>query len=280
VDPLPPPGLPDAVVRAGLRRGRRVAAVRRLERAAPVVGDPGSRTFARLAARRMGLGLLGARGGRSPIEGVHAADALFTFDRLAWIARGVERGAFADVLVSSPASVRCLAERGIPARYQPVAPHPAMGGDLGTRRDLPVVFLGSTLDGRGPRLAEVGRALDERGVRLTVVDRDCFGDARTALLNRAQVVLNLHKFPWHLERIRLLLATANGALFASELPVPDPEPFEAGRDLLAVATEHLADAIVDHLDAPEREAKVASAAAVLSSLPDLASVARGLLEAA
>jgi hypothetical protein len=253
--------------------------LRRFERAAPGAwGEPGTFSRRRLLARRAAIRL--AAGPATAINGAHPTDGLFAFSRLGWLERSVGAGHVDRVLASSPAAVETLWARGVPAEYQPVVRHAEMGRNGGGDRDIAALFLGSGLDGRASRLARLEADLAAHGVPLTVVDRQCFGAERTALLNRTQVVVNLHKFPWHLERIRLLLATANGAIFASELPIPDSEPFVAGRDFVAAPEDGLAAAIAAHVDSPARGVVAAAAGAVYEALPDLRSIARSLLEAA
>jgi hypothetical protein len=261
-DPFPPTGLSDAAISSGRRYGQRVNQLRGVQQRLPGwIGRPDADGVVKRSLRR--LALVGA-GGRSALDpsahDVNGTDLAFAFSRLTWVDAAVADGVVDEVMVTSPASVRTLAEHGVRATYAPVAFHPSMGADLDGDRDIDVLFLGRTVDGRADRLARLAAGLARHGVELTVVDRACYGDDRAALLNRARVSVNLHKFPWHLERIRLLLSMANGALVVSETPVPNPEPFVVGRHLVAAPFEDLPRVIVEHLaDETTRRAIVAEA---------------------
>lgn len=264
-DPLPPPG-----AAGDLRRGRRLNWMRRIDALLPLAGRPGDLHLRRRLVRSAALRL-----GRAS-DGFDA----FAEARLAWFL-DVAPGAIDEYWVSSPASVATLAQHGIRARYQPVAVHPAMGADLALPRDIDVLFLGSRLGGRELDLRRIEARLEAEGVALTVVDRACYGATRTELLNRTRVTLNLHKFPWHLERIRLVLAAMNGAAVASALPVLDPAPLVVGRDLVAADPRELADVVLDLLGDEQRRARMArSAADAVAEMETVDDVAQRLLAGA
>lgn len=279
-DPFPPQGLSAGDVTRGLRRARWAGRGRRLDaRLGHPFGGPGERGLAKRTLRA--LAMRTSRGDADLDAAIGAAGdprlAIFNFERLAAVERLVARGWIDHVLVSSPAAARTLAARGIEAQYQPVCRHRDMGRDLGRSRDIPVLFLGTVKDHRAVRLQRLAGALAARNVPLTIVDRACFGEDRTTLLNRARIVVNLHQYPWHLERIRMFLAMANGALLVSERPVADPEPFEVGTHLLAADTEGLADAIAGVLaDAGRWTATTEAARRQFAAQPDYTALASHL----
>jgi hypothetical protein len=89
---------------------------------------------------------------------------------------------------------------------------------------------------------------------LTVIERDCYGDERTAILNRSKIVLNLHKFPWEFAGQRLLMAMSCRALVVSEW-APDTMPYKPGEHLFTARIEELPDTLVTLLrDQSKREA--------------------------
>ena len=244
LDPFPPPHLTSTALTRGMRAGRRTNRFRR-------IGDRtggGGRRLGRAGrvARSIAIGMASA-GRLSPNDA-------FAFERLDRVLLAHRAGRIDGIFASSPSAVRVLGSVGVPASYLPVPFDPAMGADLGRDRDLDAVFIGSTRDGRAAQVRRLTAALDDAGIGFEVVDRDCFGDDRAALLNRARVSINLHKFPWHLERTRLHLSMACGSAVVSELPVPDPDPFEVGRHLDAAPFASLAGAVASlvHDDARRR----------------------------
>jgi hypothetical protein len=271
-DPVPPPDITDTELSNGLTLGRRLNRMRRMERG--VGGPTGSAgRYGRLKRGVRAAGLRLASGGRAT-----APETAFAFERLVWVLDALGTGRVDRVFASSLASVRMLERCGLAATYLPMPFDPALGVDHGGTRDLDVVFLGSTLDQRAGRVARISSALEGRGLTLTVVDAGCYGDDRVALLNRARISLNLHKFPWHLERIRLQLSMACGAAVVSELPLADPAPFEQGRHLEAASFDDLASVIVDLLaDEPRRRSLVEEAAALIHRGPTMDSFATMLL---
>lgn len=272
LDPFPPPDLPPSNVARGLAAGRRVNRMRRFERRAGAPTGPAGR-FGRAKIATRAAAIRVASGGRAT-----SADMAFAFERLGWVAAAHSAGHIGRVFASSPASVRVLDANGVPASYLPVPYDPSMGVDRGGERDLDVVFLGSSLDQRAARLAGLSGALASGGVTLTIVDAGCFGDDRTALLNRARVSVNLHKFPWHLERTRLQLSMACGAAVVSELPLVDPAPFEPGRHLEVAAFDDLDVAIVALLlDDERRRHMVEAATCLLRGGPTMDSAAAMLM---
>ena len=279
-DPFPPPGLDQAEKARGERAGLRAGRARRLDsRLGHPFGGPGAGGRAKRWLRALTL--------RSRLSGqVQTHDlqttvdprlAVVTFERLLAVRAAVSRGAIDHVLVSSPASVRTLAEYGVHAHYEPVPRHDGFGARRDQVRDLPVLFVGMSRDRRGDRLRALAASLEGRGIPLTIVDRGLYGEARTALLNRARILVNLHKYPWHFERIRFSLAAANGALLVSEGPIADPAPMEPGVHLVAAPTTELPAVIESLLQAPARiEALAQQAAALYAAQDGFDAVARRL----
>lgn len=163
------------------------------------------------------------------------------------------------VAVSTAPRHRFLTDMGIPCEYAPLGYHALWGTDLGQDRDLDVVFLGRVKrTGRERLLSRIAGQLAETGVKLLIVDRDCYGEDRTKLLNRAKISLDLVKNSWEMPLLRLLISMGCGALVVSNSPV-DPYPFRE-EHLVRVDSDSLVSAILEHLrDEPLRRRKVEAA---------------------
>jgi len=158
---------------------------------------------------------------------------------------------------------RFLASRGIKADFVPVGAYAETGRDLGTPRDIPAVFIGSAKHGRrAAMLDELGRSLQQRGVRFQRIEADCYGDARTALLNRTRILVNLHNYPWSPAWIRFLMAAACGTLVVSE-PTEDDRPFVAGQHYVAATLKEMPDTITRLLNDPKHCDRITHAASAL-----------------
>ncbi|MGE5294216.1 MAG: glycosyltransferase [Solirubrobacterales bacterium] len=190
---------------------------------------------------------------------VHAREWHHAVQNALWL-RECYSDAWCDfVAVSTVPRQRLLTEMGIPCEYAPLGHHSLWGTDRGGDRDIDVVFLGNIKrTGRERLVSRVSRQLDKAGVRLLVVDRDCYGEDRMRLLNRAKISLDLVKNTWEMPMLRLLISMACGALVVSNCPV-DPYPFRE-EHLVRVGSDSLASAILEHLrDEPTRRQKVEAA---------------------
>jgi hypothetical protein len=161
--------------------------------------------------------------------------------------------------VSTPARQAVLRERGIKAGLAPLGYEPDRDGrPLDRARDIDVLFLGEVVRRRRGLL----RRLERGGLRVEVrgswYDPDCWGEARTGLLNRTRVFLNLARHPGELPGYRFVLGMANGCLVASE-PVYLPGWFQPGVHYLEASPERLADAILTILGDEPRRCAVAAA---------------------
>lgn len=170
----------------------------------------------------------------------------------------LNRAGLPDVIVvSAPGRQQFLAERGIPAHFVPIGSSPAHGSDLGLARDIDVLFLG---DLNVPRRRRVLRMLEHHGIDCLAVggwaDPAYWGDARTRLLNRVKVMVNIPRTPGEYSGIRLLLALANKVLVVSE-PIVDPSPYVPGRHFVMAPLAEMPAVIRHYLaDEPARQAIV------------------------
>lgn len=155
--------------------------------------------------------------------------------------------------------VRFLEGRGIAAAFIPVGACEEFGCELGLERDIEVLFLGRIKHGRrADLLGRLQGALREQGISLHQVVDDCYGAARTRLLNRSRVMLNLHNFPWSPAWIRFLMAARCGTAVVSE-PTDDTQPFVAGVHYVAAPAEELAAAAARLLRDEAARAQVVAA---------------------
>jgi hypothetical protein len=151
------------------------------------------------------------------------------------------------IFVSLQPRQQFLSNHGIPSLFVPVGYHPFWGSLLaGQERDIDAVFLGHVSRRRRPLLQELGNTLAKAGFQLRVVDRNCYGEERTRLLNRSKVLINLNSLPWESPGMRLLMAMSCKAMVVSEYAA-DIAPYENGQHLLMAARKDLAGLIVSCL---------------------------------
>jgi glycosyl transferase family 1 len=117
-----------------------------------------------------------------------------------------------------------LAEQGIDTIHVPLGYHESYGRSLGLERDIDVLFLG---DYKLRRRASIFRRLRSEGLEVLTVgsytEKGYWGDARTELVNRAKIYLNVPRYEGHLPDLRLVVGMANEALVVSEtLYLPGP----------------------------------------------------------
>lgn len=164
------------------------------------------------------------------------------------------------ILVSLPSRQTFLDSVGVPSEVVPAGYGPWYGHVLpGVARDIDVVFLGKVSPRRQHLLARFGSELAAKGHELRIIDRGCFGEERTRLLNRTKVLLNFHKFPWEFPLMRLMMAMACGALVVSEQAETPPGFFDE-RHLVIRPLDGLLDAVVEHLQDDETRQRITAAA--------------------
>lgn len=174
------------------------------------------------------------------------------------ITRLQESGLLTMLIVASPWQEQFLKRNGIRAEYMPTGYSHRWGELRNMKRDVPVLWLGKPGSRRRMRiLRQVRVELERQGIQMSIVDGAVapyvFGEARTVLLNRTKIVLNLVRKPWDSNYLRFLLAMTNGALVVSESMYPH-HPFEAGTHYLACCVRDLTSTISRALsDDPERE---------------------------
>lgn len=158
------------------------------------------------------------------------------------------------LLVSgSPINNVYLREIGLyPYRTPTPSYREGWGADLNLERDVPVLWLGKSATRRRRRnIQRVRKDLRDLGVELLVIDgvenSYIFGEARTKLLNRTCIVLNLLRKQWDNNSARLQLAALNRALVVSE-PLQNQRGFAPGEHFIEVPVADLAGTIKYYLD--------------------------------
>jgi hypothetical protein len=101
------------------------------------------------------------------------------------------------------------------------------------------------------------------GVNVTAcgdwADPALWGEARTALLNRVKILLNIPRFTGEFAALRFILGMANGALVVTE-PVYDPFPFVAGRHFVSASMEEIPAVVLHYLQSEEQRRQIADQA--------------------
>jgi len=167
-------------------------------------------------------------------------------DRYRWFREQYSSSWCDMVFAATPQRTELLNSKGIPARYLPVGYHPVWGRDLQIERDIDVLFLGTAGDSlRRAVLSKVKNSLNSKGIELTMMNRPCYGEERTRLLNRTKIVVDLMKTPWEMPVMRLLMCAGCGALVVSNW-TGEPTPFDKGH-LVQAPTEKIADAAICYL---------------------------------
>lgn len=178
-----------------------------------------------------------------------------------------DRGLLHLIAVLTETNRMGLARHGLPAVQIPLGHHPQFGSDLGLKRDIDVVFLGSLRDRRRRRIiAALFKAFARKGIRTVIRDGSeehgyVFGEERTQLLNRAKILLNVMRKPWDDPLVRMLLAAPNGAMLISEEVLSSSTgPFRKGEHFVEADVEALPDTIDFYLNNEVLRAQIAERA--------------------
>jgi len=151
-------------------------------------------------------------------------------------------------VVSSRSRQKFLQEKGIPAHFVPLGYHSGLGRRMNLERDIDVLFIG-TLDDSRHRSAI--RFLRSKGIQVKAMGSwnpgPTWGDARTDLINRAKIFLNIQRHAGQYSGYRMLLGMGNGSLVVSE-PVHDPFPYEPGVHYVESTLAQMPETILKYLN--------------------------------
>jgi hypothetical protein len=182
---------------------------------------------------------------------------------LHWFRRA---GILSILVLSSKWTATLLRSKGFYPIVVPLGSRIGMdwGMDLQLTRDVPVLWLGTIATRRRRRLLMSLRSdLRKRGIDLLVVDGEenpkVYGEARTYLLNRAKIAVNLLREEWDDNQQRYYLAAACKSMIVSEPTLPH-SPFVPGMHLVEVPVEHMADTVCYYLSHEDERQRIAEAA--------------------
>ena len=182
--------------------------------------------------------------------------------------------AHARIVIDTAERAQAALAVGIALDVVPFGYHPAYAGPLAdpaAERDIEVLTL-ANIDpvARRYRLIKgITADLAQSNVELVQVPGHTYGEGRRRILERARVVLDVHRLPGSHPLFRLILSAAAGAAMISE-PLDHPEPLVPGVHYIEADTDGLAAAIQDLLaDEPRRRRIVEAAQALLTTDLDL-----------
>ncbi|MCX6044219.1 MAG: glycosyltransferase [Chloroflexi bacterium] len=215
-----------------------------------------------------------ARIDTSMIRFRHLGDFLYA-NQQGWI------DVFADI---SAVYANLFETRGIPTLTAPFGGACDWYADLNVTRDIDVLWMGKRATGRRSKLLDQVRLeLRQRGVEMYVVDNIerpfVFDDARTQLLNRTKITLNLLRTWYDENSLRICLAAANRSLIVSEPLLAHVPQYKAGKHYVTAPVEQLADQIMYYLEHEnERQRIVEDAYQLVTHELTIANSVRSLME--
>ena len=178
----------------------------------------------------------------------------------AWIKRHLNEGWIDHIVAGTMPRLKFLISRGIEAKFVPLGYHCRWGENLNLRRDIDVLFFGTTrCEHRRNVLYAVQKELASRKIDLKIVNRNCFGAERTELLNRARIVLDIPRVPWDRGGMRFLMGMSCGALMVSE-SLDDTAPYKAGVHFVQSRVTELPDLVCYYLSHDSQRKAIVSSA--------------------
>ena len=174
-----------------------------------------------------------------------------------WTRRNFEQGWIDYVFTSTIPRMQTLKTIGIDAGFVPVGYHPAWGRKLSLERDIDVLFIGSfKTKRRRSMLKDLDKKLSAKGIKLQIIDKGCYGEQRTALLNRTRIVIDIPNFPWEMAGMRFLMSISCGALVVSEY-VEETAPYKPGIHFVRAKPTELSDAICHYIEHEDQRQAIA-----------------------
>jgi glycosyl transferase family 1 len=201
-----------------------------------------------------------------------AANVREPVTNLAWLRR--HAGALDRIVVDTAARAEGAVAAGLAVDVVPFGYHPGYAGPLAdpsSGREVDVLTMAniSPLARRHRLIAAIGADLRTAGIELFRMPDHTYGAQRRQLLDRARVVIDVHRLPGSHPLFRFILSAAAGAAMISE-PLARPEPLVPGVHYVEAAVADMAQATRDLLaDEPRRRRIVAAAQALLTSDLDL-----------
>lgn len=153
-----------------------------------------------------------------------------------------------EIIVSLGSRQEFLAKHDVPTKFMPFGYHTSIGRPFnGVTRDLDVIFIGSKSPKRAALLQQIEQGLAKHGRSLSIVDKNCYGEERTHLLNRAKILLFLRNYPWEMPRLRMIMAMACKATIVAECST-DTLPFVPGEHFVSAQPSALTDVLLNELE--------------------------------
>jgi len=172
----------------------------------------------------------------------------------------MRNGCIDYLFTTTEAKRRFLVERACDVEFVPFGYHPCFGEYHGVERDIDVVFLGRLNNRRRKVLLhDLSEELTTQGVELRIIDKDCYGDERTELLNRTKISIDLPRAPWDFAIERFLISMSCGALLVSE-GKESRQPFRAGVHFVQTQACDMAHTIFRYLRNERERAQISMAA--------------------
>ena len=182
--------------------------------------------------------------------------------------------AFDRIVIDTPTRAEGAIGAGLDVAIVPVGYHAAYAGGLlapATERDIEVISLANVdrIARRYRLMRDIEATLARSGIALEHVKRHTYGSARTQVLRRSKVVLDVHRVPNSHPLYRFILAAAAGAAMVTE-PLDQPQPLVPGIHYMEAETARLAEATLELLaDEPRRRRMVDAAQTLLLGDLDL-----------
>jgi len=174
------------------------------------------------------------------------------------------RGLPHRLFVSTAERAELLRDYGIESEGLPLGYYSKQGHDLGLPRDIDTLFLGIVTLRRRIKLLRLRLAGLNVMARGGWNDTECWGDARTRLLNRTKVFLNIPRFPGQFARLRFNLGAANKTLIVSE-PLYNSEVFVPGKHYVAATIREMPRVVRYYSEHEEERRPIAEAAYKLAT---------------
>jgi glycosyltransferase involved in cell wall biosynthesis len=176
-------------------------------------------------------------------------------ERYLTLKKYLDLGVIDYCFTSGQAREKFFRSRGIDIPFIPFGYHPQFGRKLELNRDIDVLFLGRINNKRRNILVKkIFHNLREKSVSFTIME-DIYGDARTELLNRAKIVLDIPRVPWETGGVRFLMAMSCGALVVSST-LKYLAPYEPGIHFVNCSEQNIADSILYYLSNDSQRQKI------------------------
>ncbi len=202
---------------------------------------------------------LGKYSDKKAYPSANALSVRFAIEQYGFLKQGYEDGYLTHIATSTNQKKTFLSTRNIPSTFIPAGSLPAVYGERidSIEKDIDVMFIGGVRNnpGRKKRVELLQSRLEEKGLSTDIHFNGLMGDERTRVLNRARVLVHLHKNPWDTPWMRWYLAGNCEALIVSEELSMDG-PLKKGEHYLSTDYDTLPDVIYDILQDEEKRHKM------------------------